>query len=51
MNKIMAFFQLLTWLLAASYFGLMTFEKIKLIKPTHNEIITQLEQQVNYELE
>lgn len=50
MNKVMTFLQLMTWFFAACYFCLLTAEHLR-VKPTHNEIITQLEQQVNFELE
>lgn len=51
MQKLLMLLQILTWLLAGCYFGLMTLEKLNPAKPAKNDIITQLEQQVNFELE
>lgn len=51
MQKLLMLLQILTWFFAGCYFGLMTLEKLNAAKPTKNDIITQLEQQVNFELE
>ena len=49
MSKAMQLIQMMTWLLAAAYFSILISEHVN-IKPTKNDIVAQLEQQVNFEL-
>lgn len=51
LSKISNFLQLLAWFFAACYFALQTVEKLQANPVKSNHIITQLEQQVNFELE